>query len=125
MKKLLAYVFAIIGWLIGVIIGVVWALLYGGYRETNIIDLPTLLMENILPAIVSVYLSNHFFQNFFPKNDTTFEFHKKVVNILLIINYSFILYESLIYSNYSNIIYVITGLIYSGYNIVNNKRIED
>lgn len=122
MKKFLAYLSAIAGWFIGIIIGVIWAFLYGGYADTNVIDFPTLIMENILPAIVSVYLSNYFFTKCFPKGDTTFDFHKKVINILLIINYSFIFYEAILYSNYSNIIYVITGTIYSGYNIVNNKK---
>lgn len=122
MKKILAYISAIAGWFIGVIVGVTWAFLYGGYTDTNVIDLPTLIMENILPAIVGVYLSNYFFSKVFPKEDSTITFHKKIINILLIINYSFIFYEAILNNNYSNIIYVITGFIYSSYNIIDCKE---
>ncbi|MBE6156959.1 MAG: hypothetical protein E7161_04385 [Firmicutes bacterium] len=125
MRKVLAYFIAIIGWLGGIFLGTIWALLYGGYQQNNVIDLPTLIMENILPAIVSVYLSNYLFEKIYPTNDINFDLHKKIINILLIINYSFILCETIYFKNYSNIIYVITGIIYSGYNIINNQRIEN
>lgn len=110
-KYILAYALGILGWFLGIIIGVIWALLYGGYKETNIIDIPTLLMENITPAIVSIYMGNYIFNKTFPKDkNKTLNFI--IFYVILFLNYGYILCDIVITANYTNIIYVITGVIY-------------
>lgn len=110
-KYILAYVLGILGWLLGIVIGVIWALLYGGYKETNIIDIPTLLMENITPAIVSIYLGNYIFNKIFP-NDKNKTINVAIFYVILFLNYGYILCDAITTTNYTNIIYVITGVIY-------------
>lgn len=110
-KYILAYVLGILGWFLGIVIGVIWALLYGGYKETNIIDIPTLLMENITPAIVSIYLGNYIFNKIFP-NDKNKTINVAIFYVILFLNYGYILCDAITTTNYTNIIYVITGVIY-------------
>lgn len=109
-KCVLAYLLGIVGWLIGLILGTVYVFLYGGYQDTNIIDIPTILMENIFPALISVNLSNYLFTKLFPelsyKNINCIIFY-----IILIINYGIILYDSIYSHNYANLLYVGTGII--------------
>lgn len=113
MKKIrcvIAYILGLLGWFVGVVIGIIWALLYGGYQETNIIDLPTLLMENITPALVSVFLGNYLFTKFFP--DCNYKTTNIIIfYVILFLNYGYILSDSIFNKNYSNIIYVATGVI--------------
>lgn len=110
-KYILAYVLGILGWFLGIVTGVIWALLYGGYKETNIIDIPTLLMENITPAIVSIYLGNYIFNKIFP-NDKNKTINVAIFYVILFLNYGYILCDAITTTNYTNIIYVITGVIY-------------
>lgn len=110
-KYILAYVLGILGWFLGIVTGVIWALLYGGYKETNIIDIPTLLMENITPAIVSIYLGNYIFNKIFP-NDKNKTINVAIFYVVLFLNYGYILCDAITTTNYTNIIYVITGVIY-------------
>ena len=110
-KYILAYVLGILGWFLGIVTGVIWALLYGGYKETNIIDIPTLLMENITPAIVSIYLGNYIFNKIFP-SDKNKTINVAIFYVVLFLNYGYILCDAITTTNYTNIIYVITGVIY-------------
>lgn len=111
LRYVLAYILGILGWFVGLILGTIWALLYGGYQESNVIDLPTLLMEKITPAMVSVFLSDYIFRKIFPENKyrTT---NLIIFYALLFLNYGWILSEAFYMKNYSNIIYVIAGVIY-------------
>ena len=122
LKCILAYVLGLAGWLVGIVIGIVWNLLYGGYQESNVIDLPMLLAENITPALVSVFLSDYIFKKIFP------EINSKRINTIvfysiLFLNYGYILYDTIYTKNYTNLIYVATGVIYLIYLIY--KLIKD
>lgn len=110
-RYILAYILGILGWLIGVSIGIIYALLYGGYQETKVIDLPTIIMENITPAIVSISLSNYLFTNMFPNNNYK-NINTIIFYVILFLNYGSILFEAITTAKYGNIIYTITGVIY-------------
>lgn len=109
-KCVFAYILGIIGWLIGVIIGVVYSILYGGYQDTQTIDISVILMENIIPALISVNLSNYIFNKIFP--ETSYKNINVIIfYIILFLNYGIVLYKNLYIHNYSSIIYVLTGII--------------
>lgn len=124
LKYVLAYILGLLGWFGGVIIGVVWSLLYGGYQESNVIDIPTVLMENITPAIVSVFLGNYIFTKIFPDTSSK-KINTIIFYVILFLNYGIILSESINTSNYTNIIYILTGvicLIYLIYQLLNDNQ---
>lgn len=124
LKYVLAYILGILGWFGGIVVGVIWSLLYGGYQETNVIDIPTVLMENITPAIISVFLGNYIFLKIFPDTSSK-KINTIIFYVILFLNYGIILSESITNSNYTNIIYVLTGvicLIYLIYQLLNDKK---
>ncbi len=125
MKKIFAYIFGIVGWLIGLIIGIIITLLYGKFQDPDYIDITYFLTELIIPAIISVFASNFLFQYFIDDKDISYKIHKTIINIILIIIFSFILYNSLLNKKYSNIVYVLTGYICSIYFILSKKNEED
>ena len=107
----LAYVLGLIGWFAGVVIGVIWNLLYGLYQETDFIDITVVLAENILPAIISVYLADYIFTKIFP-DVVTKKINTIIFYVILFLNYGYILCSTFLTANYTNIIYVLTGVIY-------------
>lgn len=109
-RCILAYILGIIGWLFGLIFGTIYVLLYGGYQNTNIIDIPTILMENIVPALISVNLSNYLFTKIFPESSYK-TINCMIFYIILFINYGIILYDSIYLHNYINLLYVATGIV--------------
>ena len=124
LKYVLAYILGILGWFGGIVVGVIWSLLYGGYQETNVIDIPTVLMENITPAIISVFLVFYIFLNIFPDTSSK-KINTIIFYVILFLNYGIILSESITNSNYTNIIYVLTGvicLIYLIYQLLNDNK---
>lgn len=124
LKYVLAYILGILGWFGGIVVGVIWSLLYGGYQETNVIDIPTVLMENITPAIISVFLGNYIFLKIFPDTSSK-KINTIIFYVILFLNYGIILSESITNSNYTNIIYVLTGvicLIYLIYQLLNDNK---
>lgn len=125
MKKIFAYIFAIVGWFVGLIIGIIIALFYGKFQDPDYIDISYFLTELIIPAIISVFTSNFLFQCFIDNKDTSYNFHKTIINIILIIIFSFVLYNSLLNKTYSNIVYVLAGYICSIYFILRKANEED
>ena len=124
LKYVLAYILGILGWFGGIVVGVIWSLLYGGYQETNVIDIPTVLMENITPSIISVFLGNYIFLKIFPDTSSK-KINTIIFYVILFLNYGIILSESITNSNYANIIYVLTGvicLIYLIYQLLNDNK---
>ena len=110
LKCILAYVLGIVGWLLGIIIGIIWNLLYGGYQDSNTIDIAMVLAENITPALVSVFLSDYIFQKIFPEIDSK-KINIIIFYVILFLNYGYLIYDSIATSNYINLIYVATGVI--------------
>ena len=124
LKYVLAYILGILGWFGGIVMGVIWSLLYGGYQKTNVIDIPTVLMENITPAIISVFLGNYIFLKILPDTSSK-KINTIIFYVILFLNYGIILSESITNSNYTNIIYVLTGvicLIYLIYQLLNDNK---
>lgn len=122
LKYVLAYILGIFGWFGGIVVGIIWSLLYGGYQEIDVIDIPTVLMENITPAIVSVFLGNYIFIKIFPDTSSK-KINTIIFYVILFLNYGVILSENIANSNYTNIIYVLTGIVclaYLIYQLLNN-----
>lgn len=124
LRYILAYILGILAWILGIAIGAIWSFLYGGYQDSNVIDIPTILMENVTPALVSVFLGNYVFLKILPNTDS------RKINIIifysiLFLNYGVILSETIIYSNHTNLIYILTGvvsLIYLIYRLNNDDN---
>lgn len=109
-KCALAYILGIIGWLAGIVIGVVWQMLYGGYQDSNTIDVAMVLADNIAPAIVSVFLADYIFQIIFPEISSK-KLNIIIFYIILFLNYGYLIYDSIATSHYTNFIYIATGVI--------------
>ena len=86
LKYVLAYILGIFGWFGGIVVGIIWSLLYGGYQEIDVIDIPTVLMENITPAIVSVFLGNYIFIKIFPDTSSK-KINTIIFYVILFLNY--------------------------------------
>ena len=110
-RYVLAYMLGILGWFAGIMIGVIWSLLYGGYQESNLIDITVVLMENITPALVSIYLSDYIFNKIFPDNKYKIT-NRIIFYSILFMNYGYMVCDTILIANYTNIIYIATGIIY-------------
>ena len=124
LKCISAYVLGVLAWFTGIIIGIVWNMLYGAYQESNTIDITMLLAENITPALISVFFADYTFNKIFP------DIKSKTINtiifyIVLFLNYGIIICYTCIKHNYTNLIYVATGilsLIYLIYKLLNKQE---
>lgn len=109
-KVFFSYIFAILIWIAGVLIGGVWGSLYNESTDTNI-DVIGVLCETTLPAIISVVAANSFFKKNFNGYEKL-QLHSIILNGILIAFFVFVLAETLMYTYiYENIIYVIVGIV--------------
>lgn len=117
-KTICAFLLAILGWVGGVAIGVVWAYLENGGEaiQGNYIDIEALIIQEILPALVSVFLSNWILRRLLPDSENR-KNYILIFNIATIFAYGGVFFADLSLSKYGNLLYSIIGVILAGYHI--------
>lgn len=105
-----SYIFSIIFWVIGVVLGTFWGGIYNESTESHI-DVIGVLSETLTPAILSVVLANYIIDKLL-KNYEKKNTHKLIINGLLICIFVYVLAQTLLVTKmYENIIYVVSGII--------------